>query len=161
MSTAVPSVGLGELGMVRAHEWDVSRRLARAPGGRHPWWVAHPAPGRSPLRLEWESTGSRTVVTVTGDLDAAPALEAVVARQALVGCSVLEIDLGGVPSIGSVGLSLLLAVRRWCLQRGIEVRIRGAQPSVWRVFELTGLDAVLAPPAERDLSAAVQELTLF
>jgi anti-anti-sigma factor len=163
VSTAVPSVGLGEQGMVRAHEWDVSRRLARAPGGRRPWWVAHPAPARSPLRLEWESTGTRTVVAVSGDLDVvtAPHLEAVVAEQPLTGCSALEIDLRGVPSIGSVGLSVLLGVRRWCLQRGIGLRIRGAQPSVWRVFELTGLDLVFAPAAEPCASPEIQELTLF
>jgi anti-anti-sigma factor len=163
VSTAVPSVGLGEQGMVRAHEWDVSRRLARPPGGRRPWWVAHPAPGRSPLRLEWVATGARTVLAVSGDLDVVttPQLESVVADQPLTGCSVLEVDLAGVPSIGSVGLSVLLGIRRWCLQRGIELRIRGAQPSVWRVFELTGLDLVLAPPAEHDASPAVQELTLF
>lgn len=160
-STAVPSVGLGEQGMVRAHEWDVSRRLARAPGGRRPWWVAHPAPAPGPLHLEWESTGARTVVAVSGDLDAVPTWETVVARRALTGCSVLAVDLAGVPSIGSEALSALLGVRRWCLQRGIELRIQGAQPSVWRVFEVTGLDLVFAPAAEPTLPPAVQELTLF
>ena len=149
--------------MVLAHEWDVSRRLARAPGGRRPWWVGHPAPGRSPLRLEWESTGTRTVVAVTGDLDAVTALqlEAIVAEQPLTGCGSLEVDLRGVPSIGSAGLSVLLDVRRWCLQRGIELGIRGAQPSVWRVFEQTGLNLVFAPAPESDVSGRVQELTLF
>ena len=146
--------------MVRAHEWDVSRRLARAPGGRRPWWVAHPAPAPAPLHLEWESTGARSVVAVSGDLDVATE-ETVVARRALTGCAVLEIDLAGVPSIGSGGLSVLLEVRRWCLQRGIELRIQGAQPSVWRVFELTGLDLVFAPAVEPTLPPAVQELTLF
>lgn len=156
-------MGLGEQGMVQAHEWDVSRRLARAPGGRRPWWVAHAAPGRAPLRLEWESTGARTLGAVSGDLDVVTAsqLEAVVAEQRLTGCSVLAVDLAGVRSIGSVGLSVLLAVRRWCLQRGIELRVRGAQPSVWRVVELTGLDVVLSPPSESLLPPAVQELALF
>jgi anti-anti-sigma factor len=149
--------------MVRAHEWDVSRRLARTPGARHPWWVSHPAPARSPLRLDWECTGLRTVVAVTGDLEgvSAPQLEAVVAEQRLTGCRALVVDLGGVPCIGSAGLSVLLDVRRWCLQRGIELRIRGAQPSVWRVFELSGLDLVFAPAAEPDVSPAAQELMLF
>jgi anti-anti-sigma factor len=125
--------------------------------------VAHPAPVRAPLRLEWESTGTRTVVAVSGDLDAvtAPQLEAVVAEQSLTGCRALEIDLAGVLSIGSVGLSVLLDARRWCLQRGIELRIRGAQPSVWRVFALTGLDLVFASPVQPELTPAVQDLTLF
>jgi anti-anti-sigma factor len=149
--------------MVRAHEWDVSRRLARAPGGRRPWWVAHPVPARPALRLEREATGTRTVVAVSGDLDVVTPqqLEAFVAEQSLVGCRVLEVDLRGVPSIGSVGLSVLLDVRRWCLQRGIELRLRGTQPSVWRVFELTGLDGAFAPTVDLHVSPAVQQLTLF
>ena len=149
--------------MVRAHEWDVSRRLARAPGGRRPWWVAHPVPARPALRLEWEATGTRTVVAVSGDLDVVTPqrLEAFVAEQSLVGCRVLEVDLRGVPSIGSVGLSVLLDVRRWCLQQGVDLCVRGTQPSVWRVFETTGLDLVFAPTADEDASSAVQELTLF
>jgi anti-anti-sigma factor len=148
--------------MVRTHEWDVSRRLARSPGGRRPWWVAHPAPLPPLLGLEWVATGPRTVVAVSGDLDlvSSAQLETFVAEQPLTGCAVLEIDLAGVPSVGSVGLSVLLGVRRWALQRGIELRIRGAQPSVWRVFEVTGLADVfttvpgpVAPPA--------QDLALF
>jgi anti-anti-sigma factor len=149
--------------MVRAHEWDISRRLARAPGGRRPWWVSHPSPSSSPLRLDWESTGARTAVAVSGDLDlvSAPQLEAVVAEHSLAGCRALEIDLSGVPSIGSVGLSAVLAVHRWCLQRRIDLHIRGVQPSVWRVFELTGLDLVFTSGPEPDETPAVEELTLF
>lgn len=149
--------------MVRGHEWDVSRRLARAPGGRRPWWVSHPVPQLPALELDWESTGPYAHVVVTGDVDVlnAPQLEALVAERSLAGCNVLEIDLSGVLSMGSVGLSVLLGVQRWCEQRGIELRVRGAQPSVWRVFEVTGLDRDFGPsdrPAGRE---PVQELALF
>lgn len=149
--------------MVRAHEWDVSRRLARAPGGRRPWWVAHPAPRSVPVAVECEATGPRTVVRISGDLDSVTEqqLEAYVAGRSLAGCRLLEIDLGGVPSIGSVGLSVLLDVRRWVLQRGIELRIRGAQPSVWRVFELTGLDEVFDSATDPVVEPPVQDLSLF
>jgi len=146
--------------MVRAHEWDVSRRLARPPGGRRPSWVAHAAV--TGFRADWVSTGVRTVVAVSGDLDrvTTPYLESVVAEQSLAGCAVLEIDLAGVPSIGSTGLSVLLGVRRWCLQWGIELRIRGTQPSVWRAFEVTGLDRVFAPATDPGPYPR-QELALF
>ncbi|CCG05554.1 putative anti sigma factor [Blastococcus saxobsidens DD2] len=148
--------------MVRAHEWDVSRRLARPPGGRRPWWVTHPAPEAPALRLEWETAGGHARVAVDGDLDlvTAPQLEAFVAARPLAGCTVLELDLGGVPSLGSVGLSVLLTVRRWCLQRGIALQLCDVQPSVWRVFEVTGLDAVFTAsgPAPRP---PVQDLALF
>jgi anti-anti-sigma factor len=149
--------------MVRAHEWDASRRLTRAPGGRRPWWVSHPVPVPPVLRLEWVAAGRRTVVAVSGDLDAVTTqqVEAFVAEHSLVGCRALEVDLRGVPSIGSVGLSVLLDVRRWCLQQGVDLCVRGTQPSVWRVFETTGLDLVFAPTADEDAPPAVQELTLF
>ncbi|MCW2684209.1 MAG: putative anti sigma factor [Blastococcus sp.] len=149
--------------MVRAHEWDVSRRLARPPGGRRPWWVAHPASASTPLVAESEVTGSRSVIRISGDLDSVPGsqLEAYVAGRSLAGCRLLEIDLAGVPSIGSVGLSVLLGVRRWALQRGIELGIRGAQPSVWRAFEVTGLDAVFGPTAGPEFSPPAQDLSLF
>jgi anti-anti-sigma factor len=139
--------------MVRAHEWDVSRRLSRLPGGRRPSWGAHaPAPA---VRVEWLSTGICSVVAVSGDLDGMTTaqLEAIVAEQPLAGCAVLEVDLAGVPSIGSTGLSVLLGVRRWCLQRRIALLVRGTQPSVWRAFEATGLDRVFEAPA-----AAAEEL---
>jgi anti-anti-sigma factor len=128
--------------MVRAHEWDGSRRLARVPASRRPWWAAHPAPAAA-LRLEWESGGAEAVLAVGGDLDGRTAaqLEAFVLGSLPAGCAVLELDLGGVRSLGSAGLSGLLALHRWCGQRGVELRVRGALPSVERVFEAGGLDA--------------------
>jgi anti-anti-sigma factor len=146
--------------MVRAHEWDVSRRLAR-PGGRRPWWGPHPTPVRR--GLQWESAGAHAVVTVAGDLDAlaSPRLEEFVAEQPLVGCTVLDVDLRDVPSTGSVGLSALLGLRRQCSQQGVALRVRDAQPSVWRAFEATGLDGVFTAAAEPAAAAPVQELTLF
>jgi anti-anti-sigma factor len=146
--------------MVRAHEWDVSRRLARS--SRRPWWVAHPAAPPT-LRIESESAGSRVVVAVTGDVDAltAPQLEAWVAECPLTGCTLLEIDMAGVRSLGSVGLTVLIGVRRWCLQRGIELRLRGAHPSVWRVFEATGLDRLFTTAAGPADHAPKQQLVLF
>jgi anti-anti-sigma factor len=148
--------------MVRAQEWDVSRRLARPPGGRRPWWGAHPASVRRGFGLEWESAGAHAVVTVAGDLDAttSPRLEAFVAERRLAGCTVVDIDLRGVPSTGSVGLSALLGLRRHCSQQGVALRVIDAQPSVWRVFEATGLDAVFTAATEPAVAPPAQ-LTLF
>jgi anti-anti-sigma factor len=149
--------------MVRAHEWDVSRRLARAPGGRRPWWVTHPAPAPPELRLDWESAGAHAVVAVSGDVDdlTASQLEESVDERSPAGCAVLEVDLADVRSMGSAGLSVLQAVDRWCRQRGIELRVRGAQPSVWRVFETTGLDRAFAPGPDEARQSPAQELSLF
>jgi len=148
--------------MVRAHERDVSRRLARSAGGRRPWWVSHPAQRSTGPVVEWLATGHRTVVAVSGDLDRVTSaqFEAFVAQQPLAGCAVLEVDLAGVPSIGSTGLSVLLGARRWALQRGIDLRITGTQPSVWRAFEVTGLAAVFTTASD-PVAAPVQDLVLF
>ena len=147
--------------MVRAHEQDAARRLART-GGRRPWWVAHPVARRPAPALDWESSGSRAVVLLRGELDGRTAqhLESFLSGRCLVGCRELEIDLAGVPSMGSIGLSALLGVRRWCLQRGIALRLRAVQPSVWRVVELAGLDRAFSPAAEAS-DAPAQELALF
>jgi anti-sigma B factor antagonist len=112
--------------------------------------------------LDWESSGSRAVVLVRGDLDGLTPLqlESFLAGCPLGGCRELEMDLTGVPSIGSIGLSALLSVRRWALQRGIALRLRGVQPSVWQVFELVGLDQLFTGPAEPP-AAPAQELALF
>jgi anti-sigma B factor antagonist len=149
--------------MVLSHEWDVSRRLARSPRSHRPWWVSHPVPETSPLELEAESAASRVVVLVSGEIDAltAPHLEAFVAGRSLAGCTVLELDLAGVPSIASAGLSALLGLRRWCQQRGIDLRLRGAQASVWRVFELTGLHRVFPEGDGPAGPGPTQELALF
>jgi anti-anti-sigma factor len=157
-TTARPSAGLGEQGMVRAHEQDASRQLGRPSGGRRPWWGAHPGSRRPAPGVDWESSGTRAVVRVRGELGAQ--LETFLAARPLAGCRELELDLGGVPSMGSAGLSALLGVRRWCLQRGITLRLRDAQPSVWRVVELAGLDRTFSAPAERPADP-VQELALF
>jgi anti-anti-sigma factor len=147
--------------MVRAHEQNAARRLARAAGGRRPWWVAHPGVRRPVAGLDWESAGSRAVVLVRGDLHGLTALqlEAFVAGRPLAGCRELEIDLSGVPAMGSIGLSALLGVRRWCLQRGIGLSLRGVQPSVWRVVELAGLQQAFTAAAEPAWPA--QDLALF
>src|SRR4051794_21860437 len=130
--------------MVLSHEWDVSRRLARSPRSHRPWWVSHPVPETPPLELEAESAASRVIVLVSGEIDAltAPHLEAFVAGRSLAGCTVLELDLAGVPSIAWAGLSALLGLRRWCQRRGIALRRRGARAWVGGVFELTGLPGV-------------------
>jgi anti-anti-sigma factor len=111
--------------------------------------------------LEWDSAVPAVVLRGDLDLETAPLLEAFVAARPLTGCTVLELDLAGVPSVGSVGLSVLLGLHRWCLQRGVELRVRGAQPSVWRAFEVTGLDRVFVSSGGASPCSHTQDLVLF
>lgn len=132
--------------MVRPHEWSRSRGgSAGIVRSRRPWWAAHPAPVAPPVRLILESTGAHVVVLVAGDVGAltGPQLEALAAEHPLVGCVVLELDLAEVPSLGSAGLAVLQSIRRWCEQRGIDLRLSGAAPSVERVLQLADQELAL------------------
>jgi anti-anti-sigma factor len=120
--------------------------------------VAHPVPRRPGPGLDWESSGTRAVVLVRGEVGAQ--LETFLAGRILAGCRELELDLAGVPSIGSSGLSALAGVDRWALQRGVSVRLGGVQPSVWRVVELAGLDRLFTAADQPD-GAPAQDLALF
>jgi anti-anti-sigma factor len=113
--------------------------------------------------LDWESAGGRAVVAVRGDLDARAAdeLAAFVAERPLAAGTRLELDLADVGSVGSVGATTLAVLRRRCDQRRVHLRVRGALPSVWRVFEVTGLDAALSAPADDEAPPAAEELLLF
>lgn len=148
--------------MVRAHEREASRRLGRAPASRGPWWAAH----RMSLPVDvlaWESAGADGVLLVTGDLDAhtAARLEGFVADRLRPGSAALEVELSGARSVGSAGLGALLSLRRWCDQRDVELRIRGALPSVWRSFEAVGVAGVFLAGDEVAAGAGEPDLALF
>jgi anti-anti-sigma factor len=148
--------------MVRPHEWSASRGLSRGVVRWHrPWWASQPAPIGPPVRLTVESTGAHVVVLAVGDLGALtdPQLEALAAEHPLVGCVVLDLDLAEVPSLGSAGVAVLQRVRRWCDQRGLELRLSRAAPSVERVLQLAGLDALAGDGGGQ--RPPVQELVLF
>jgi anti-anti-sigma factor len=150
--------------VVRAHEPEQAAwRLGRPPADRSPWWVSHPALDEPGLRLELESAGARTVLALAGELDVAtvPVLDAFLDARPLAGCAVLDLDLTGLTVIASAGLAAVLELQRECARRGIELRLCGAQPSVARVFALTGLTRLFSwddAPAE---PVVPQESALF
>jgi anti-sigma B factor antagonist len=148
--------------MVRAHEWDISRRLG-PPADRRPWWAALPPEPEDALRLDVETAGARTVLSLSGELDVctAPDLESFLGGRDLDGCAVLEIDLAGVTTMASAGLSALITVRRECELRGIDLRLRDPQSSVARVFELTGLSRLFTWGDVPDGPAVTQDAVLF
>jgi anti-anti-sigma factor len=144
-----------------AQEWDVSRRLVRSPAVQ-PWWTSRPVPAPA-LDLEVLTGGGRTVVVVRGDVDAAtaPQLEAALLALPLAGSSTLELELSEVGLIGSVGLSVLIAASRRCQQSGVELVLCHVRDSVWRVFEVAGLDRLFTTHPPRGSRSAPQELALF
>ena len=139
------------------------RRLSRVSSGRRPWWAGSAVHAPPAVRLDWQSAGGRAVLAVAGDLDARAADELVefVTRRPLAPGTRLEVDLADVASLGSAGASTLAGLRRRCEQRRVHLRLRGALPSVWRVFEDTGLDATFSASEEDAVPAVEQELALF
>lgn len=100
--------------------------------------------------------GDRTVVTVTGELDAhsAPALEtAVIAHSHQSGAS-LVVDLSQVDFIDSTGLGVLVTALKHVREVGGALDVVVSAPRVWKVFALTGLDAVI--PLHATLAEALQ-----
>jgi anti-sigma B factor antagonist len=99
-------------------------------------------------RFGVEVTGAPAapVVVVRGEIDVATSpqlrnqLSALVAR----GARDITLEFGGVSFIDSSGLGVLVGTYKRLREEGDgSIRIVGAQPSVRKVFEITGLEAAL------------------
>jgi len=99
-----------------------------------------------PLRIREAAAGEDWIVAPIGDLDMASAQElgarlTEAARERPEG--LLIVDLGGLEFMDSAGLRVLLSAARSSTNGGSRLRLRGARPSVRRVFEVSGTDALL------------------
>jgi anti-sigma B factor antagonist len=99
-----------------------------------------------PLRIREAAAGEDWIVAPIGDLDMASAEEldarlTDAAREHPEG--LLIIDLTGLEFMDSSGLRVLLTAARSSGNGGSRLRLRGARPSVQRVFEVSGADALL------------------
>lgn len=89
------------------------------------------------------TVGERSVVEVAGELDLAtsPALREAIDSVLEEGHPDLIVDLGGVTFMDSSAINVLAAAAKRLGPS--EVRIAGCRPNLLRLFELSGLDAVL------------------
>jgi anti-sigma B factor antagonist len=99
-----------------------------------------------PLRIREAAAGEDWIVAPIGDLDMASAEElgarlTEAAREHPEG--LLIIDLSGLEFMDSAGLRVLLSAARSASNGASRLRLRGARPSVRRVFEVSGTDALL------------------
>ena len=100
----------------------------------------------SPFAIEVSGEPASPVVAVRGEIDVATSpqlrndLNALVAR----GAQHITLDFADVSFVDSSGLGVLVGTYKR-LREEVEgsVRIVGAQPSVRKVFEITGLEAAL------------------
>ena len=100
----------------------------------------------SPFAIEVSGDPSAPVVAVRGEIDVATSpqlrndLNTLVAR----GARHITLDFSGVSFVDSSGLGVLVGTyKRLREDQDGSVRIVGAQPSVRKVFEITGLEAAL------------------
>ncbi|HSZ69971.1 MAG TPA: STAS domain-containing protein [Solirubrobacteraceae bacterium] len=102
-----------------------------------------PLPGTLSITRDVED-GTLSIALV-GELDLAGAgqLEACLEQAEREGRARLVIDLGGLAFIDSTGLRLLLQADARARERGCELLLRRGEPSVQRVFEVTGALDVL------------------
>ena len=99
-----------------------------------------------PLRIREAAAGEDWIVVPVGDLDMASADEldarlTDAARDHPEG--LLIVDLGELEFMDSAGLRVLLTAARTASNGGTRLRLRGARPSVQRVFEVSGTDVLL------------------
>ncbi|HEY4427637.1 MAG TPA: STAS domain-containing protein [Solirubrobacteraceae bacterium] len=84
-------------------------------------------------------------LVLRGELDLAQSaeLEALLRQVCSNGTRAITLDLSGLTFMGSTGLRLVLLARDLCLQRACEFRVVPGPANVQRVFDVTGLAAVI------------------
>lgn len=103
-------------------------------------------------------SGERALVVVRGEVDiyTAPQLHEAFDEAIDAGAHDLLVDLSEVDFIDSTGLGVLIGATKRLQPRGGALAMVCPQEKICRVFQITGLDRVLAMHASRDeaLSAA-------
>lgn len=97
------------------------------------------------VEIDDEQVGGDHTLRLQGELDMAgvPSLEAAVRRICRDGTNSIALDLSGLGFIDSTGLAAIVHVSGLCAKYGYTFRIVPGPPAVHRLFEVTGLDAVL------------------
>jgi anti-anti-sigma factor len=101
---------------------------------------------RPGLEIEERGDSEHPVLMLAGELDIADAarLQATVARICeQEGARALTIDLSRLIFIDSSGMAAIVYANRLCERVGCELSLIPAEQSVQRVFEMTGLNALL------------------
>jgi anti-sigma B factor antagonist len=97
------------------------------------------------MNIEKTNNNGTVTLAVTGELTALTAeqLNAVI-EQALAETSKLALDFKGLEYLASAGLRVILNTKKKLSASGGEFVIRNVTDDVMKVFEITGLDDILA-----------------
>ena len=105
-----------------------------------------PASMVTPLELSVDGPSSHPVLVARGEIDVAtsPQLRTELANLIAAGASDITLQFGGVSFVDSSGLGVLVGAYKRLRESGAGgIRIVDAQPSVRKVFEITGLETAL------------------
>jgi anti-sigma B factor antagonist len=100
----------------------------------------------TPFGVEVTGAPAAPVVVVRGEIDVATSPQLRNELNALVerGAHDITLEFAGVSFVDSSGLGVLVGTYKRLREDGVgSIRIVGAQPSVRKVFEITGLEAAL------------------
>jgi len=105
------------------------------------------------MEVSVESAGSRMVASLRGRLDAvtAPDLEP---RLRIEGIHELDVDLAECPFVSSCGIRVMLSLHRRLSAAGGRLVVRGLQPAVRDVFEMTGVSSII------EIARPIREISL-
>ena len=97
------------------------------------------------MEIKSEKQGPVTVVAIAGSLDAvtAPKLTEYLGKAFGSGSTKMVIDLSALEYTSSAGLRVLLSTTKEARQKGGDLRIASTQPSVNKVFELSGFTSII------------------
>ncbi|HEY0515624.1 MAG TPA: STAS domain-containing protein [Solirubrobacteraceae bacterium] len=110
-------------------------------------------PARRPFKIEESEQGGRARLVLAGQLDlaTAPELESALTRLCESGIDQIEIDLGEIDFIDSMGLRAILLAKDSCAKAGIEFFLVPSRAERHRgLFEATGLRGLLSRRLHRD-----------
>jgi anti-sigma B factor antagonist len=100
----------------------------------------------TPFALEVSGDAGTPVLVVRGEIDVATSPDLRTQLNSLMarGAHDITLEFGGVSFVDSSGLGVLVGTYKRLREEGRgSIRIVGAQPSVRKVFEITGLEAAL------------------
>ena len=100
----------------------------------------------TPLELSVDGSSEHPVLTLRGEIDVAtsPSLRSELTTLIARGATDITIRFDGVSFVDSSGLGVLVGAYKRLRESGIgTIRIVGTQPSVRKVFEITGLETTL------------------
>ncbi|MDD5049509.1 MAG: STAS domain-containing protein [Methanoregulaceae archaeon] len=98
------------------------------------------------LRVDESRSGSATIVSLSGRMDASssPAAEAVLSRLIGAGERRIVVDMSDLDYISSAGLRVMLASLKRLREDGGQLLLAGLKPEIKNIFEIAGFQRIFS-----------------